>query len=325
MNKPINRILSQFPFVVFFGVLAILLLVIDNAFIIHIFIMIFTSSTLALAWNLIGGFGGQFSLGHAAFYGIGAYTSTLLFIHFGISPWIGMIIGGLVAGTASLLIGFPCFQLRGTYFCLSTIAFGEVLRILVIYFKSITEGGVGISLKFQPSFFNFMFKAKEPYAFISLGIMLIVVIASAAIERSRLGYYLIAIKENEDSAKALGINTFNCKMVAFFLSAFFTALVGSFFAQYILFIDPESEFSMGLSMFITLPVMIGGIGTTVGPIIGSFMIAPLQEILSMFIGGQYQGLQNIIFGTTLVLVVIFIPQGAFKWFQGLFKKDFAKE
>ena len=325
MNKPFNNIISHYPFIVFFAVLASLLLVIDNAFIIHVFIMIFTSAALALAWNLIGGFGGQFSLGHAAFYGIGAYTSTLLYVHFGISPWFGMVIGGLLAGTASLLIGFPCFQLRGTYFCLSTIAFGEVLRILVIYFKGITEGGVGISLQFQPGFYNFMFKAKEPYAFISLGIMILLVITSAAVERSRLGYYLIAIKENEDSAKALGINTFACKMITFFLSAFFTALVGSFFAQYILFIDPESEFSMGLSMFITLPVMIGGIGTTVGPIIGSFMLAPLQEILSIFIGGQYQGLQNIIFGTTLVLVVIFIPQGAFKWIQELIKRDSAKE
>ncbi len=321
MKILIRKIIPHIPFILFFIFLAILLCLIENAFILHIFVMIFTSATLALAWNLIGGFGGQFSLGHAAFYGIGAYTSTLLFLHFGISPWLGMIIGGLLAGIASLLIGLPCFRLRGTYFCLSTIAFGEVSRILVIYFKSITEGGVGISLQFQPGIANFMFKAKEPYAFIALGLMILVAFTSAFIERSRLGYFLIAIKENEDSAKALGINTFACKMVAFFLSAFFTALIGSFFAQYILFIDPESEFSMALSMFITLPVMIGGIGTTLGPIIGSFMIAPLQEILSMFIGGQYQGLQNIIFGITLVLVVIFIPQGAFRWVQEIFKKD----
>ena len=314
-----------YRYVLFIAIQCVVLFMIKNAFVLHIFIMIFTSSALGLAWNIIGGFGGQFSIGHAAFYGIGAYTSTLLFVHFGISPWLGMLAGGVLAGMASLLIGLPSFRLRGTYFCLATIAFAEVLRILVIYFKSITEGGVGISLPFQPGFSNLMFKSKEPYAFIALGLMALVIVASAWIERSRLGYFLVAIKENEDSAKALGINTFGCKMIAFFLSAFFTALVGSFFAQYIMFIDPESEFSMGLSMFITLPVMIGGIGTTFGPIIGSFMISPLQELLSMFISGEYQGLQNVIFGTTLVLVVLFIPEGAFKWVQGIFARETAKE
>ena len=307
---------SFFLFLVF---LAILVSVVQNAFVLHLLIMVFTSIALGLAWNVISGYGGQLSFGHAAFYGIGAYTSTLLFVHFGVTPWLGMIAGGVMAVVASLILGLPCFRLRGTYFTLATIAFAEVLRILTVYFKGMTGGSIGIVLQFKGGFWNLMFRNREPFAFIALGIMALVYYLSVWIENSRLGHYLTALKENEDGARALGINTYQSKLIALMISAFLTALIGSFFAQYLTFIEPESEFSLGLSIAISLPVMIGGIGTAIGPVIGAFIITPLQELLRVYISGEYQGLQNIIYGIILVVVVISIPQGVHKWATGILR------
>jgi len=307
---------SFFLFLVF---LAILVSVVQNAFVLHLLIMVFTSIALGLAWNVISGYGGQLSFGHAAFYGIGAYTSTLLFVHFGVTPWLGMIAGGVMAVVASLILGLPCFRLRGTYFTLATIAFAEVLRILTVYFKGMTGGSIGIVLQFKGGFWNFMFRNREPFAFIALGIMALVYYLSVWIENSRLGHYLTALKENEDGARALGINTYQSKLIALMISAFLTALIGSFFSQYLTFIEPESEFSLGLSIAISLPVMIGGIGTAIGPVIGAFIITPLQELLRVYISGEYQGLQNIIYGIILVVVVISIPQGVHKWATGILR------
>ena len=315
------RFLKGNYFLGFLVFLALLVAVVQNAFVLHLLIMVFTSIALGLAWNFIGGYGGQLSFGHAAFYGIGAYTSTLLFVHLGVTPWLGMIAGGFLAVIASLILGIPCFRLRGTYFTLATIAFAEVLRILVVYFKEFTGGSIGIVLKFNAGFLNLMFKNREPFAYIALGFMVLTYYLSVWIENSRLGYYLTALKENEDGARALGINTYRCKLIALMISAFLTALIGSFFAQYLTFIEPESEFSLGLSIAMTLPVMIGGIGTALGPVIGAFIITPLQELLRIYISGEHQGLQNIIYGIVLVVVVICIPQGVYKWVtETIFKK-----
>ena len=303
-------------FLGFLILLALLVAVVQNAFVLHLLIMVFTSAALGLAWNFIGGYGGQLSFGHAAFYGIGAYTSTLLFVHLGLTPWLGMIAGGILAVVASLILGIPCFRLRGTYFTLATIAFAEVLRILVVYFKEFTGGSIGIVLKFNAGFLNMMFKNREPFAYVALGFMILTYFLSVWIENSRLGYYLTALKENEDGARALGINTYRCKLIALMISAFLTALIGSFFAQYLTFIEPESEFSLGPSIGLTLSVMIGGIGTAMGPVIGAFIITPLQELLRIYISGEHQGLQNIIYGIVLVVVVICIPQGLYKWIVG---------
>jgi branched-chain amino acid transport system permease protein len=315
------RFLKGNSFLGFLILLALLVAVVQNAFVLHLLIMVFTSVALGLAWNFIGGYGGQLSFGHAAFYGIGAYTSTLLFVHLGVTPWLGMIAGGFLAVIASLVLGIPCFRLRGTYFALATIAFAEVLRILVVYFKEFTGGSIGIVLKFNPGLLNLMFKNREPFAYIALGFMALTYYLSIWIENSRLGYYLTALKENEDGARALGINTYRCKLIALMISAFLTALIGSFFAQYLTFIEPESEFSLGLSIAMTLPVMIGGIGTALGPVIGAFIITPLQELLRIYISGEHQGLQHIIYGIVLVVVVVCIPQGVYKWVtETIFRK-----
>jgi len=292
--------------------------VVQNPFVLHILIMILFYAALGSAWNLIGGFGGQLSLGHAAFFGLGAYSCVLLNIDRGVNPWIGMLVGALITSAFAAAISYPCFRLRGPFFTLATIAFAEVLRILTIYFKDFTRGSVGITIPQKMGLGNFMFREKAPYLYIVLGFMVGVFLISYWIEKSRFGYQLVALREDEDAAESLGVNTTRAKLVAAIISAALTSLGGVFYAQYILFIEPYSEFSLDLSIQFALVPMIGGMGTAVGPVIGSFVLTPLQELLRAWLGGRYSGLHLVIYGCILMLVVIFMPQGIL----GLIKKKF---
>lgn len=292
--------------------------IVKNPFVLHILIMILFYAALGSAWNLIGGFGGQLSLGHAAFFGLGAYSCVLLNIDRGVNPWVGMLVGALITSAFAAAISFPCFRLRGPFFTLATIAFAEVLRILTIYFKDFTRGSVGITIPQKMGLGNFMFREKAPYLYIVLGFMVGVFLVSYWIEKSRFGYHLIALREDEDAAESLGVNTARTKLKAAIVSAGLTSLGGVFYAQYILFIEPYSEFSLDLSVQFALVPMIGGMGTSVGPIIGSFILTPLQELLRAWLGGKYSGLHLVIYGCILMLVVIFMPQGIL----GLIKEKF---
>jgi len=309
--------------IILFGFLALLPLLIRGPFYSHILIMIFLHAAGAASWNLIGGYAGQLSLGHAAFYGIGAYTSTLLFIQQDISPWIGMLAGGVVAAIVAGLISFPCFKLRGPFFALATIAFAEVVRILAIYSRGLTRGAIGITIPFRPGLGNLMFHGKTAYCYFALVIMLAIFLVTYAIEKSRLGYYLVALREDEDAAQALGVNTTLCKLIAMMVSAFFTAICGTLAAQYVLFIEPISEFSVDRSILFALISIIGGIGTTAGPIIGSFILTPLQEFLRAWLGGQYQGLHIFIYGCILIAVVMLLPGGVIVWIKAIGKPLFS--
>lgn len=297
------------------GVAVAAALLVQNEFFTNLVIWTFFYATVGLSWNLIGGFAGQLSLGHAAFYGLGSYTSTLLFIHYQVSPWIGMAAGGGVAIIFALIIGFPCFRLRGPFFTLSTIALAEVLRILAIYFKGLTGGSVGIQINAPPSLSHFLFDSRVPYLFISLGMLLMILFISLFIERSRLGFSLIALRENADAAEAVGINTAWAKMAALVISAFFTSMTGVFYAQFIHFIEPYSEFSLENSIQFAMIPMVGGMGTSIGPVVGSFILTPLQELSRAWLGGRFVGLHWVAYGLTLILVVVFMPQGIVGLFQ----------
>jgi branched-chain amino acid transport system permease protein len=292
--------------------------IVKNPFVLHILIMILFYAALGSAWNLIGGFGGQLSLGHAAFFGLGAYSCVLLNIDRGVNPWVGMFVGALITSGFAAAISYPCFRLRGPFFTLATIAFAEVLRILTIYFKDFTRGSVGITIPQKMGLENFMFREKAPYLYIALSFMVGVFLISYWIEKSRFGYHLIALREDEDAAESVGVNTARTKLKAAIISAALTSLGGVFYAQYILFIEPYSEFSLDLSIQFALVPMIGGMGTSVGPIIGSFVLIPLQELLRAWLGGKYSGLHLVIYGCILMLVVIFMPQGIL----GLIKEKF---
>ncbi|MDI3535155.1 MAG: branched-chain amino acid transport system ATP-binding protein livM [Thermosediminibacterales bacterium] len=301
--------------VLFFVLLFLIPLVIKNPFYIHNMILIFFYAALSSAWNIIGGFAGQISLGHAAFFGIGAYTSAILYVDFGISPWIGMLAGGVLAMLVAAGISYPCFKLRGPFFTLSTIAFGEVVRLLVSYFRDITRGAVGLLVPFKPGIGNLMFRGKIPYYYFALILMILVVVVSKKISVSRMGFYLTSLREDEEGAQAIGINTSLYKLWAVMISAFFAGIAGVFYAQYILFIEPESVFSSAMSTQFALMSIIGGMGTVAGPVVGSFILTPLSEFLRSTLGGSFQGLHFAIYGVLLIIVVILMPQGIVVWFK----------
>lgn len=292
--------------------LFILPLLIKNDFYLDGLILIFLWGAFAGAWNILAGYGGMMSLGHNAFFGIGAYTSTLLLLNYGLTPWIGMFIGGLLSSLIGLILGMICFRLRSHYFALATLAFGEVGYIIAVNWRSLTGGSEGLALPIQPSLYNFSFSGKLPYVYIGLFIFLTVIAISYAIENSRMGYYLTAFRENEDAARALGVKTGQVRLMAMGLSAFISAIVGTFYAQYVVFIDPISVIRIQISVQVALFVIVGGIGKALGPAIGAFIFVPISILLRAKMGTALPGLHMIIYGIILILVLLYMPQGIFE-------------
>jgi branched-chain amino acid transport system permease protein len=298
------------------GILPILL---RNPFYQDLIITSFFYGTLAAAWNLVGGFAGQISLGHTAFFGIGAYTSTLLYLNFAVSPWLGMLAGAGLSVLVAIGIGIPCFRLKSHFFALATIAIGEVLRLLASYWRGLTQGGVGLLIPFQPGIGNFMFKSKLPYAYIAFVLMLLMILVSYIIRNSRFGFYLVSLREDQDAAESLGVKTTRCKLLALIISVFFTSIAGTFYAQYLLFIDPFTVFSLPFSIELALFAIIGGIGTVIGPILGAFLLTPLDVFLRGWLGGVTAGLNFIVYGLVLMVAVVYIPRGIAGWLMTWYK------
>jgi branched-chain amino acid transport system permease protein len=291
------------------ALLALVPLTTSNNYSLDIIVQIFMWGAAATAWNIVGGYAGQFSLGHAAFFGIGAYTSSLLFIQFKLTPWIGMLAGAGLSALFALVIGYLSIRLRGPFFTLSTIALAEVLQILAIYWRDLTGGGAGLLVPFSPAVASFMFESKRTYAYVALGFLLAVLAVALAIERSRAGYYLVAIREEEEAARALGVRVLRMKLFAIVVSAFFTSVIGTFYAQYVLWLEPPYAFSLELSIQLALMVIIGGLGTWLGPLLGSALITPLASFLRAWLGAAASGLYLVFYGVVLVLVVLFMKQG----------------
>jgi branched-chain amino acid transport system permease protein len=257
----------------------------------NVFLLIFLFGYLAQSWNILGGFAGQLSLGHAAFFGIGAYTSTLLFTELGISPWIGMLASMATAGLFGLFIGFVSFHYRlaGPFFTLATIAFAELTRLTALHLK-ITGGSMGILIPLQgDNFWHFQFSDKAPYYYIALAMLAAVTALIWWISRSQLGYYLHAVRQDEDAAEAIGIDTRRCKLIAVTLSAALTGAGGTFYAQYTQYIVPDDILSVGLSVEIILRAIIGGSTTVLGPVIGSFILTPVAEATRVLFSGAGSG------------------------------------
>ena len=309
-KKLIDLIRTKSGLLAIFALIFILApIIIQNKFYEDILVLILIWASASQAWNILGGYGGQFSLGHAAFFGIGAYTSTLLYINFALTPWVGMLIGGVLASTVGGIVLYPCFKLRGTYFCLATIAFGEIMRLLCIYFRDFTHGGSGILIPYQPALKNFIFDDKTVYAYLGLALMSIVSLSSYLIKRSRLGCQLIALREEEDAAQSLGINSARCKLVATIISGFFTAIAGSFYAQYLLFVEPDLVFGLMGSIEFALMPIVGGIGTVLGPVLGSLIMVPLDSLLRAWVGSAYTGVSYLLYGIILIVIVRLSPSG----------------
>ncbi len=275
-----------------------------------VMIRIFLYSLLAQAWNLLGGYCGQISLGNAVFFGVGAYVSSLLLAWWDVSPWLGMLAGMALAVLVSQLIGFPCFRLRGHYFAIATIAIGEIVQTIVMNWPAV-GGARGLFLPIRPeTLLHLQFhRTKWPYYYIALGLAALAFAVTARVERSRAGYYFRAIREDPDAAASLGVPLTRYKLGAMALSAALTALGGSFYAQYVLFIDPESVFPLSLSILVCLVAVLGGVGTLWGPLLGAVVLIPLSEVTRVYLGGSGKAVDLMIYGGLIVLVAVFQPAG----------------
>ncbi|HLE44246.1 MAG TPA: branched-chain amino acid ABC transporter permease [Methylomirabilota bacterium] len=278
-----------------------------------VFVFIFFYAYLGQAWNLVSGYGGQLSAGHAAFVGVGAYTTTMLAMHAGVSPWLGMFAGAALAALLGAVVGFLGFRfgLRGFYFVLLTVAAAEVCRIVALNTDAV-GGAVGLYIPFTGNAWQLQFQDNRGYYYVALALMLLATGVVALVERSRLGAYLMAIREDEDAAEALGVDTLRYKLVALVLSAFLTGLGGAFYANYLFSLQPNAVFGIPLSVDIILRPVVGGSGTLMGPILGSFILSPLAELSrTYFARAGLVGTHLVAYGLLLIAVVLFLPRGAY--------------
>jgi branched-chain amino acid transport system permease protein len=286
-------------------------LVFDRPFPRHVMIMIFLYGALATAWNILAGYCGQISLGHAVYFGIGAYTSTFLVREAALTPWLGMLVGAALAVVVSQAIGYPVFRLRGHYFAIATIGFGEIVQTAVLNWDLVGGArGLFVPIKRPDSLLNLQFHdSKAVYYYLALGLLALALGATRWIERSRRGYYFRAIKEDQDAAASLGVRVAREKHAAMAASAALTALGGTFWAQYVLFIDPESVFPLSLSILICLVAVMGGVGSLWGPLLGAVVLVPLSEGTRVLLGGTGKALDLLIYGALIMAIAVFQPAG----------------
>lgn len=303
------------------GVILLILPFFMGGYYIHLVTMIYFFGYLGVAWNILGGYAGQFSFGHAAFFGVGAFTSTLLQVHLGVNPWIGLVLAGIAGLVLGLCIGSLSFRygLRGPYFALAMLALAEMFRLMAVEWMTLRYPlGITIPLK-GDSLWYFQFRSKVPYYYIMLFMMAAALYLTHVIEGKRIGSYFKAIRENESGAEALGINAFKYKLLAMAMSSFLTAVGGTFYAQYYLNIDEESAFGVAISIEVLLGPIIGGAGTILGPVLGAGILEGLSETTRNLLGG-YSGVHLMVYGAILIFVIIFLPSGILGGLQAVFRK-----
>lgn len=299
----------------FLGVIVLALLIIlppffSSAFGQHVLIITFMFAMCGVAWNIMGGYAGMFSFGQAAFFGIGAYTSSFLLLNFNLSPWIGLVAGGIIASLLAAAIGYPCSNLRGHYFAIATIAFGEIIRIIFNNWQAVGAAeGLTIPMM-NESLSNFMFhSSKLPYYYIILCFLLLALVVCFLVSSSKMGYYLRAIKESHDVAQVLGVDVVRYRLYAIMISAFLTSMAGTFYAQYILYIDPESVMILPISVQIVLVAMLGGANTVLGPVVGASILITLSEYSRAWLGYKGTGIDMIVYGTLITIISMYLPNG----------------
>jgi branched-chain amino acid transport system permease protein len=291
------------------AICVIAVVTVTNRYAVDIMIRTFLWAGLALSWNIAGGYTGLISFGHAAFFGIGAYTSTILLLRYNISPWIGMWAGALLAGCVGAVLTIICARLRGPFFILSTLAVGEVTRLAALNWRSLTGGSEGLEISPVPSAIDMVFKSQWPNLLLVLAYMLVLFALSIWIEQTRYGYYLFATRDDEDGASAIGINPRRMRALAMATSAALTAIGGTLFAQYFLYLDPTHIISPDISFQFALMCVLGGLGTASGPVFGALIIVPLSELLRGSLSGSASGLHLVIYGTIVVIVMLYFPSG----------------
>ena len=295
-------------------------ILISSKFQLDVLTLIFFTAYIGQSWNILGGYAGQFSFGGVMFFGTGAYTSSILLTSFGVPPIIGIFAAIFMGAFLGLIVGYLSFRsgLRGSYFALITLAFAELLRVLANSVE-FTGGGVGLFLTYAPGLHNLQFNSPTGFYYFSLVLLVISLAIAMWLERSRFGAQLVAIRENEDAAEALGIDTLKCKVYAIMIMGGMGGAAGTFYAQKYLYIDPPISYSIALSVEMLLVTIVGGMGTVFGPLVGSFFLHIVNEFARHFI--DTPGVSLIVYGFILILIISFLPNGL----VGLFRKKRKKK
>lgn len=278
-----------------------------------IIVMVLLYMYWASSWNIMGGYTGLFSLGNGIYVGLGAYITACLYVYAGITPYMGIVLAGLITGLISIAIAFPAFRLQSVFYSLATIALLNALRIIFMNCKSIfgiyVGGSDGFKIPMSGLAINMQFASKLPYYYIILGLLFVVLLVSYYLSVTRSGYYFRAISANEGAAASMGINVFNMKVKAQFISAFFTAVGGGFYCIFINYISPDTLFSDSMSVNIMMMAVVGGANTLWGPVLGAGIMYTLNRVVTMYAPTFLTGVADFIFGIILMVCVFFMPSG----------------
>ena len=305
------------PKVVSFGVICLAVLMIPRfitgtltlQYIINIMIFAY----FATCWNIVGGYAGQLALGNGVFVGIGAYVSAVLFNYEGISPFIGMLIGGAICAVLAIFIGSLTFRLNGSYFALATVAMLHIIRLTFMSNKYMfgykTNGALSLNIKWRGGFQNMQFENNVGYFYLIFALLVVGILISWYIKNSKMGYYLQAISTNPEAANSLGVNVMAMKLKANAISAFMLGVGGTFYSFFLNVIDPSKMLGYDMSVQILLFAIIGGSGTLVGPILAAVLLVPVQDILRGIVGASVQGLAPMVYGLILMIFVYYLPRG----------------
>lgn len=299
---------------------------IGNAFHAHVLVLILLYASMAQSWNILGGYCGQISFGHAVFFGIGAYGAALLMVNHNGSPWIGAFLGALAAAGVSVLISWPCFKLRGHYFAIATFAIVEIFNRLFMVWDWI-GGALGLDYPILDDSWRYFLWSdnKNGYYLGALGLFVLVFGVVRAIEKRRLGSYMRAVREGQETAESLGVNSTKVKLTAMALSAFMAGLCGAFFAQYNYRVDPPMVLSLDMSMKFVLITILGGMGTFWGPLLGAAILIPLQEYTRTYLAVLGPGVDQMIYGLLIIFMMARQPRGVMGFLEefGIFGKNTA--
>ncbi len=289
--------------------LVILPFISPDDFVITVFLWIFFYMILGLGWNLVGGYTGQIALAHGVFVAVGAYTTVILLVHYSITPWLALIVAPIIAGAIGLGISYPTLKLKGHYFAMVTLAFGYIVWKVLLHWEYV-NGAAGLDIPYKPAEYSIVFASPLPKYYIAFALALGVIALSYIIDRSKLGIYLKAINQDEEAAENRGIAVHKYKVYAMVLSAAVTSLGGVIYTMEVLFVDPNPFFQGTLmSIRIALVAIVGGLGTLFGPIIGSFIMVPLEQYTRAFLGGYGQGYSLLLYGIVIIAIAIYWPQG----------------
>ena len=296
--------------VVVFALIALVPRLVSDVYMMNVLILTLLFAALSQSWNLLGGYCGQVSLGHALYFGIGAYATSILYVKFGITPWGGLLAGGIIAALIALALGYPCFRLKGHYFSIATIVIAEI-GLLLFHNWDYAGAALGIQWPFTPdSWWTLQFaRDKAPYFYFALGLFAVTWLVTFAVVESKWGYWWRAVKDSAEAAESLGVTIFHSKMAAAAISAFFTAVGGGFYAAFVSYIDPDSVMHFRFSLLMALPAVLGGVGSLWGPAIGALILIPLAELTRSYLGGSGSGLDLVIYGALIMIVSLTRPEG----------------